>query len=124
MKFEIGDWVQGKTVDGEFIHGYIETLDAQQEIVRVRVVQSDHEEAVGKTVAVRSSWLKQLPAAPLTDRQNLESLIDLALSTWDEAWFDELTGLLEGLSSEEERGKQRARLQGSFRNRLGLFENR
>lgn len=65
MKFEIGDWVQGKTVDGEFIHGYIETLDAQQEIVRVRVVQSDHEEAVGKTVAVRSSWLKQLPAAPL-----------------------------------------------------------
>jgi len=124
MKFEIGDWVQGKTVDGEFIHGYIETVDAQQEIVRVRVVQSDHEEAVGRTVAVRSSWLKQLPAAPLQDRQNLESLIDLALSTWDEAWFDELTGRLNNVSSEEEQGKQRARLQGSFRNRLGLFENK
>ncbi|GIO33354.1 MULTISPECIES: hypothetical protein [Paenibacillus] len=120
MKFEIGDWVQGKTVDGEFIHGYIETADAQREIVRVRVVQSDHEEAVGKTVSVRGSWLKLLPVNSLEDPDNLESLVDLALSTMDEVWFQELTDRMKQLRSDKGKETREIPFRGKLSNRWGL----
>jgi hypothetical protein len=123
MKFEISDWVQGKTVEGEFIQGYIETTDDQRDLVRVRVVQSDHEAAVGKTVTVHSSWLKQLPLNSLNDRKNIESLIDLALATYDETWFNELTDRLNSLQHEG-KSKLKTRVRGTLINRLGLFENK
>ncbi|MWV47173.1 hypothetical protein GRF59_26620 [Paenibacillus sp. HJL G12] len=124
MTFEISDWVQGKTVDGEFVHGYIETVGPQQEIVRVRVVQSDNPKAIGRTIALRGPWLKQLPVNPLGDQKNLESLIDLALSTSDETWFQELTDQLNALNTKKHKGARDLRIKGSVVNRLGLYENK
>ncbi|WP_168929072.1 hypothetical protein [Paenibacillus dokdonensis] len=123
MTFDIGDWVQGKTVEGEFVHGYIETVGTQQEIVRVRIVQSDNTRAVGRSIALRGSWLKQLPVNPLGDKKNLESLIDLALSTSDEAWFNELTDRMNTLKNEKGKTKE-FRINGSRINRLGSYENK
>lgn len=123
MTFEKSDWVQGKTVDGEFIHGYIETVGAQQDLVRVRIVQSDNKKTIGRVIALHGAWLKHLPVNPLDDKKNLESLIDLALATSDKAWFDELTDQLKALT--QERDKARNIRFGNMRiNRLGLYENK
>ncbi|MBB3131118.1 hypothetical protein FHS19_005838 [Paenibacillus rhizosphaerae] len=124
MRFEVSDWVQGKTVDGEFIHGYIEMVDAHKGIARVRVVQSDNEEAVGRVIGVRESWLRSLPVNPLADKNNVESLIDMALATYDEAWFNELTDRLNGSESKNGKKGDGIRLNGRPNNRLGLFEKK
>ncbi len=124
MRFEVSDWVQGKTVDGEFIHGYIETVDAQKGIARVRVVQSDNEEAVGRVIGVRESWLRSLPVNPLADKNNVESLIDIALATYDEAWFNELTDRLNGTKRKNSKNGDGIRLNGRPNNRHGLFEKK
>ncbi|WP_139991188.1 hypothetical protein [Paenibacillus paridis] len=91
MKFNISDWVQGKTKDGELIHGFVETIDILQGFVTVNVVKSDNEEVIGKIVAVRSSWLKNVSDIAVDDGQLFQNSINLALDTWDEAWFMELT---------------------------------
>ncbi|MFX3634358.1 MAG: hypothetical protein ACE3L7_23730 [Candidatus Pristimantibacillus sp.] len=91
MKFEISDWVQGKAQNGELIQGYIETIDMMQGIIRVHVVKSDNESIMGRLVAVREQWLKKMPERLPDDSAQIHNLIDMALSTWDEPWFMELT---------------------------------
>jgi len=77
MKFEIGDWVQAKTRNGEFVHGFIDSLDSSRGLAKVVVVNSDNEESVGKTADVLDVWLRALPAAsPEDDPEALRSLID------------------------------------------------
>jgi hypothetical protein len=119
MKLSVSDWVQGKTTDGELIHGFIETIDILQGIVTVHVVKSDNEERVGHIVAVRSSWIKRVPDVSLQDAEIARNLIDVALATWDETWFMELT---ESLKSQDQTAFRRE--DGSQRvitavNRLG-----
>ncbi len=124
MAFEVGEWIQGRTVDGEFIHGYVETMGTQQDLVRVRIVQSDNKRAIGRIIALRSSWLKQAPVVnPLDDIENLKSLIDLALATSDKAWFEELAGRINSLKSDK-RNAREVRINGSRINRLGSYENK
>jgi hypothetical protein len=94
MKFEISDWVQAKTDHGELVHGFIEAISRVQGIVRVHVVQSDNVDSVGKPVAVRESALKKLPDISMDESVNILSLIDIALATWDEQWFQELSAKL------------------------------
>lgn len=91
MRLETSDWVHGKTNNGEMIQGFIEHIDTLNGIVTVQVVKSDNEEAVGKPAAVRDHWIKKLPDHAPMNEQQLLGLIDLALATWDEAWFMELT---------------------------------
>ncbi|MUT67490.1 IDEAL domain-containing protein [Paenibacillus sp. NEAU-GSW1] len=92
MSIEVSDWVQGKTVHGEFFFGYVEQVDEPKGLVKVNVVKSDNEEAIGKATVVRDAWLKKLPEPSVhSDAASIRNLIDLALSTWDEAWFMELT---------------------------------
>jgi hypothetical protein len=118
MKFNISDWVQGKTKDGELIHGFVETIDILQGFVTVNVVKSDNEEVIGKIVAVRSSWLKNVSDIALDDAQIFHNSIDLALDTWDEAWFMELTNSRKA-SDDASKSGDRSKIYSFPANRLG-----
>ncbi|MGG1634100.1 hypothetical protein BK120_16050 [Paenibacillus sp. FSL A5-0031] len=118
MKFNISDWVQGKTKDGELIHGFVETIDILQGFVTVSVVKSDNVEVIGKTVAVRSSWLKNVSEITINDAQVFQNAIDLALDTWDEAWFMELTNAKKASEEAAEAG-ERSKVYSFPVNRLG-----
>ncbi|MCR2805747.1 IDEAL domain-containing protein [Paenibacillus soyae] len=91
MRFNVSDWVHGKTVEGEMVYGFVEAVDSVQGIVTIYVVKSDQEDRVGREVDVRSSTVRKVPDAKTGDFR-VPELIDLALATWDEAWFRELTG--------------------------------
>ena len=90
-RFEYGDWVQGRSRDGELIHGYVETVDSIQEIVKVNVVESDNEKAIGKSIWILNKSAEKLPDVTVTNESQLLSLIDLALLSKDEQWFMELS---------------------------------
>lgn len=92
MSFAISDWVQGRTKDGELIQGFITSMNDKQNISSVYVVQSDHDVAVGTTVAVLNSWIKEQPAMQALDYEGpIRDFIEMALATRDEEWFEELT---------------------------------
>jgi hypothetical protein len=90
-RFENGDWVQGRSRDGELIHGYVETIDAIQGIVKVNVVESDNEKAIGKSIWLLNKSAEKLPDLTVSNESQLLSLIDLALLSKDEQWFMELS---------------------------------
>lgn len=92
-----GDWVKGKSRDEELIIGYIESLEIP-EVVKVTVVTSDNIEIIGKTVPILSERVKILPASKVTNKAQILSLIDLALSTGDEDWFIELSSELNSMN--------------------------
>ncbi|USK76788.1 IDEAL domain-containing protein [Peribacillus frigoritolerans] len=95
--FKNGDWVQGKSRDGELIHGFVETVSGNREIVKVNVVESDNEKAVGKSIWIPSKWTEKLPDLEISNEAHLLALIDLALLSKDETWFMELSGKLESI---------------------------
>ncbi|MFT8871861.1 MAG: IDEAL domain-containing protein [Sporolactobacillus sp.] len=88
-----GDWVKGRTVNGELMHGYIEDFDDEDGTVKVHVVACDRLSTVGRTIETLSYLIKPFPALPLTSRQ-LRSLADLALATGDREWFMALSSQL------------------------------
>ncbi|MGE7762384.1 IDEAL domain-containing protein [Peribacillus sp. NPDC097895] len=94
---ENGDWVQGRSRDGELIHGFIEIINDHREIVKVNVVESDNEKAVGKSIWIPSKWTEKLPDLEVSNESHLMALIDLALLSKDETWFMELSGKLESI---------------------------
>ncbi len=120
MKFEIGDWVSGNTSQGELVYGYVESVDLFKGSVGIRVTESDHESAVGKQISVGSGSARKLPDYAADDESGLRNLIDLALSTRDEAWFRELSAKLVALQQGTGRRRERRHtISASVRNRLG-----
>jgi hypothetical protein len=104
MKVEISDWVQAKTKDGELIHGFVDAVDESQRMANVIVVRSDNEDSVGKPIAVREHWLRKLPDYVMEDAGSIQSLIDIALLTKDEQWFNELTDKLQSVQQNVNKG--------------------
>ncbi|MEY9866637.1 hypothetical protein ABIE66_002016 [Peribacillus sp. B2I2] len=96
-QFKNEDWVQGRSREGELIHGFIEKVSADREIVKVNVVESDNEKAVGKSIWIPSKWAEKLPDLEISNENHLLALIDLALLSKDETWFMELSGKLESI---------------------------
>lgn len=90
-QFEYGDWIQGRSRDGELIHGYVEIIDSIQEIIKVNVVESDNEKAIGKSIWLHNKSAEKLPDVTVSNEIQLLSLIDLALLLKDKQWFMELT---------------------------------
>lgn len=88
------DWVKGISRHGELIIGFIDSMNMVQEAVNVTVVKSDNEELIGKTIPMSAKQVESVPAGGTIDAAQLEFLIDLALSTGDEAWFIELSAEL------------------------------
>ena len=91
------DWIKGKSRDGELLIGYIESQDFSEEVVKVTVVKSDDNEAIGKTIPILRKRVKRLPVSKVINKQQVLFLIDLALSTGDEEWFMELTAKLNSM---------------------------
>ncbi|WP_373229120.1 hypothetical protein [Cohnella sp.] len=120
MKFEISDWVQARGDNGELIHGFIETINQVQAIARIFVVRSDNEDLVGNPVVVRKNDMKKLPEMTFDTAVELESLIDIALSTWDEQWFNELSGKLTLVQNNEVKKVYNSAAYPSYTNRFSF----
>ncbi|MBY0147477.1 IDEAL domain-containing protein [Neobacillus niacini] len=95
---ELGDWVKGNLLSGELIIGYIDSLSILEGVAKVTIVTSDNKDICGKTVALLTSQLKCLPAANVSNKEQILFLIDLALSTGDEEWFNELSAKLNSMT--------------------------
>ncbi|WP_088011686.1 IDEAL domain-containing protein [Gottfriedia acidiceleris] len=89
-----GDWVKGNSMDGELVIGYIESLSILDEIVKVNVITSDNKTTVGKTIPMLNKNVKKIPDSKVTNKEQIRFLIDLALVTGDEDWFNELSSQL------------------------------
>ncbi|WP_409254232.1 IDEAL domain-containing protein [Bacillus sp. SCS-153A] len=92
--FTIGEWVKAKTVDGELIIGYIEEVNEESKTAKIRAVQTEQEAIAGKTIETLIRSVSVLPSTPASTKEDLVGLIDLALQTRDEKWFQELTAYL------------------------------
>jgi hypothetical protein len=121
MRVEISDWVQGSTDNGEFVHGFIESIEDIQGIAKVYVVNSDNEQAIGKMVSVRRSRLKKLPTVSLEDAASILNFIDMALATRDEEWFMELSAKLGSAAPKEVKAERLTSAHFTAKNRLGLY---
>ncbi|MEK3856315.1 IDEAL domain-containing protein [Cytobacillus sp. FSL H8-0458] len=90
-----GDWVKGKSREGELIIGYIENLE--EGIIKTKVISSDNKTIEGKVIPLQSKQVKKIPAVKVANKEQIHFLIDLALSTGDEEWFFELTSKLNSM---------------------------
>lgn len=92
-QWAMGEWVRGKTRNGELIRGFVESIDSAAGTVHVYVVHSDNDTVVGKVVATSARWLEALPESGVDQEEQVRDLIDLALLTQDREWFAELVAL-------------------------------
>ncbi|UJF34416.1 IDEAL domain-containing protein [Paenibacillus hexagrammi] len=121
MNVGIGDWVRGRTEAGELIYGYVESVDLYQGIAEVYVMGSDHEEVVGKRIALPRHMLREMPVNTFDTEQPIKQLIDVALFSGDEAWFMELTEKLVSIQkSANARQSDISNLNMKPNNRFGL----
>ncbi|MBT2728522.1 IDEAL domain-containing protein [Bacillus sp. ISL-75] len=82
-----GDWIKAESRDGELIIGYIESLSSIEGVVKVTGVTSDNNQTIGKTIPILSKQVKKMPVSNVTNKAQIEFLLDLALSTGDKEWF-------------------------------------
>jgi hypothetical protein len=118
---KVGDWVKGKTKNGELIYGYIETINPLQRIVKIKVMDCDNEQIIGKTVETLEHWVKKLPMSPLDNEEQIKALIDIALLTKDESWFMELSAKLKSMKQVTKGSEMKNTTYPSFKNRLGTY---
>lgn len=85
----VGDWVSGTSTEDEKFIGYVESVDVFGG-ARVRVTQCDHEAAIGELVDSTLSKMEKLADYVPAEEADLRSLMDLALMTRDQAWFEDL----------------------------------
>ncbi|PTX60777.1 hypothetical protein C8P63_10887 [Melghirimyces profundicolus] len=97
-----GDWVRGKTNNDELFHGYIESIDHQEGIVKVRVINSDNRLTIGKVSTSTFDRLQKLENTPLNEEGHIRNLIDIALSIKDKKWFMELADALKQAQAKQE----------------------
>jgi hypothetical protein len=67
--------------------------------VKVNVVEADHDIIIGKTIETFSRLVQILPNVPTNHEEEIRDLIDIALMTRDENWFNELHEKLESLQN-------------------------
>ncbi|MEH7451482.1 IDEAL domain-containing protein [Gottfriedia acidiceleris] len=92
-----GDWVKGISMGGELVIGYVESFKIQDEIVKVNVITSDNKTTVGKTIHMLNKNVMKMPDSKVTNIEQIRFLIDVALSTGDEDWFNELSSQLNSM---------------------------
>ncbi|MEH7304085.1 group-specific protein [Neobacillus drentensis] len=92
-----GDWIKAESRVGELIIGYIDSLSSLEGVVKVTVVTSDNNQMIGKTIPILSKRVKKLPVSNVTNKTQIEFLLDLALSTGDKEWFLALSSELNAM---------------------------
>ncbi len=118
-KILVSDWVKGKSTNDERFRGYVESIDEAHHIAFVRVVESDNRKAIGKIVKSHLHQTEKLPDQVFTSKEQIKSLIDVALMIGDRSWFRELTDMVNDtpdVTDNEWRGKGYSfnRLSGYF----------
>ena len=117
--FAVGDWIKAESNQGELIHGYIETLNPFQEKVEVHVVVSDNNETIGKKVKLYREQIKKLPTSTPNNKEQIRSLIDVALAAKDKEWFMELTNQLNEIQQDSKQNNTETPADSEFSNQLG-----
>ncbi|MGO4273302.1 IDEAL domain-containing protein [Paenibacillus sp. TAF58] len=120
MNFVISDWVVATTNEDEMLHGYVESIDVLHGIARVQVIASDRETAIGKIMEVSSQDVKKLPVSEFDIEEQVKSLIDVALTTRDEQWFNELSAKLFAIQRNGTKRGERDVFPSYYHNRLGV----
>ena len=120
MNFLISDWVVATTNEDELLHGYIESINVLQGIARVHVIASDRETVIGKIMEVSSQDVKKLPVSEFDIEDQVKSLIDVALTTRDEQWFNELSAKLFIIQQNGTKRGERDVFPSYYHNRLGV----
>lgn len=115
----VGEWVRGKTKQGELIHGFVESIDSTGSTVRVYVVNCDNDLTVGKVVAIPANRVEVMQESSVFDEEQLSDLIDLALSTRDQEWFRELVATSKTLQKSSQGKEKGSAEHRHVRNRLG-----
>lgn len=87
---KVGDWVKLKSSKGERIYGYVEKKPVDNELVQLRVVSSENELISGQSIQVLMHKVRKQETKEQHSVSELKQLIDLALLTNDETWFDAL----------------------------------
>jgi hypothetical protein len=105
MSIAVSDWVQGQTISGEFVFGYVEHIDVEQNVAKVHVVKSDNEDSAGRMALAKVHHLRQ-QADWAPDEEDIRSLIDLALEAQDQAWFMELSGQLKDTAQGDSKSRK------------------
>lgn len=118
-QLEVGDWVKGKSKNGELIRGFIEEMDSYFGTVKINVVECDNENTIGRTVETLSTWVEKLPVSALYNEEQIRAVIDVALSVRDEAWFMELSEKLQSYNQEAPGVGKRVINHSIPKNRLG-----
>jgi hypothetical protein len=113
-----GDWVKGKSSEGQLLFGYIESRHEAKELVKIRVVQTEESLIIGQTIDLPFSLITKLSDPSLKSQQEVRSMMDLALQTKDEEWFKELSGMLATL---DEKGiTEKQEYPAEINNRLNI----
>jgi hypothetical protein len=124
FKLEIGDWVRGKTRNGELLQGYIDMMDPLRGVVKVTVVKSDNEKLVGKTIGLLENNVKKLSLSDTVSEEEILYLIDLALLTKDKDWFMDLSAKLSTLKSGNQKTNVKNTVDHKDRNGLKRTDSR
>jgi hypothetical protein len=102
MSLKIGDWVKGRTHDGELIQGYLEDVNNIQGFAKVKVIECDNKFRRGKTIEVLDHWIEKIPESSEITEEYINMLIDLALLTKDEEWFMDLSKIYKSFKSSQQ----------------------
>ena len=94
---KVGDWVRGISNEGEFIVGYIVSLDEVEDVVTVSIVKRDDKYTINEAILLFSKHVNKLPESKVINKEQILYLIDLALLTGDEEWFIELSSKLNSI---------------------------
>ncbi|WP_227937755.1 hypothetical protein [Alkalihalobacillus deserti] len=86
---KVGDWVKGKTRNGELLRGYVEHIETFNTLMQVKVIVSDNKKLIGRIIKLDENELEKQPIISDWSEGELFNLIDLSLSTRDKQWFIE-----------------------------------
>lgn len=86
MRVPLGEWVVIKTIWGAWLIGYVEEYRKQYCIVRT----ANGYQECGR---IENAY----PAAIVLDDEDIRYMKELALTTWDEEWFDYLCEKQKGM---------------------------
>ncbi|WP_079709608.1 IDEAL domain-containing protein [Paraliobacillus ryukyuensis] len=101
---QVGDWVSAKSSRGELIHGFVEKNALDHNVIQLRVVASDNKMLMGHSIQINQSKINRLDNNLLKTETQLKQLIDFALETRDQEWFNELLNQLQYLKKHKKKG--------------------
>ncbi|CQR47562.1 IDEAL domain protein [Paraliobacillus sp. PM-2] len=99
---QIGDWVRAKSSKGGLIHGFVEKNELDHNVIQLRVVASDNKMLTGQSIQINQSKIDRLSSEFSKTENQIHVLIDMALETHDEDWFNDLVAQLNQLKKQKD----------------------